>query len=179
MECLERLGTVDVGRPHGASTPCTRHILSGPGHRLTTICCGSGKLSLDRGPRGGNHTEGGDDGPPSHLPTTCSGPESGMPPTPCREELAIQNIPEGLNDLLGEMFPGVLWLTAEQKGPGCFVIWMLDLDYRYNEWLATCSFDGRWTLSPRGGPCYDSVTTPLDDDKGTTWRGIRSRHRRR
>jgi hypothetical protein len=91
----------------------------------------------------------------------------------------ISTLPPELWEILDETFGNVLWVAAERHSEYTYTLWMLDLDYRYNEWLACKSLDDRWTLSPRGGPCYDSVTTPLHNDTGVTWRGIASKHRRR
>lgn len=94
-----------------------------------------------------------------------------------RRTPTITTLPVAIWDLLDTLAPDALWIASEQHSEQAYTIWYLDLDYSYNEWLATLSLDGRWTLSPRSGPCYDNVTTPVQDDKGVSWRKIRA-HRR-
>lgn len=41
---------------------------------------------------------------------------------------------------------------AQRHDDRIYVIWILDADYSYTQWLASRSLDWRWTLSPINGP---------------------------
>jgi hypothetical protein len=57
-----------------------------------------------------------------------------------------------LQETIDELAPDALWVTVTPVGDGVNEIGILDLDYRMTVWIATLSLDGRWTLSPHGGP---------------------------
>jgi hypothetical protein len=59
---------------------------------------------------------------------------------------------DSLSELLEWFAPDALWITQEWFSDEVCEIGILNLDYRMTVWLATLSLDGRWTLSPRGGP---------------------------
>ena len=67
-------------------------------------------------------------------------------------------LPVQLDELISYRFPDSLWTAAERHSDECYTIWVLDLDYSYNEARATLSLDGRWTLSPVGGPWHTYET---------------------
>jgi hypothetical protein len=54
-----------------------------------------------------------------------------------------------LEEVIGCGWPDHLWSQIEWKSPQAAVVWILDWDYTYTEWMASLSLDGRWTLSPR------------------------------
>jgi hypothetical protein len=61
-------------------------------------------------------------------------------------------LPDTLADLIDYRWPDALWVAAERHSERCITFWVLDLDYKYTEWIAHLSLDDRWTLSPVGGP---------------------------
>lgn len=113
---------------------------------------------------------GGVGGDPNLLPNPRFFPSDVLPQATDRKEPTIPTLPAALEFLLGEAFPDALWIDAKKVSDFTYVLWMLDLDYSYNEWIAHLSIDHRWTLSPVRGPCYDTVTTPDGREHRGQWR---------
>jgi hypothetical protein len=66
----------------------------------------------------------------------------------------IMELPNALNELIDYRWPDSLWVAGEMHSEQAYTIWVLDIDYSYNEARACLSLDGRWTLSPVGGPWH-------------------------
>lgn len=88
-------------------------------------------------------------------------------------------IPEALNELLDWRFPDALWVSFQRHSRYVYTVWIMDLDYSYNEYLACLSFDNRWTLSPRSVRCYDFETQLKIEGNEDAWRRGRGRDHRR
>ena len=93
-----------------------------------------------------------------------------MPPFTLGYEPGISSLPEALEQLIDWRWPDSLWTAYEMHSEECYTVWILDLDYSYNEWLATLSLDGRWTVSPRNVQCYDYETDRDLQETGHQWR---------
>lgn len=76
-------------------------------------------------------------------------------------------------------WPDALWIAAEQHSERCYVIWILDCDYSYNEWIAHLSLDERWTVSPVRGPWHTAETGKQGKEGTQQWRGIKGRSKAR
>jgi hypothetical protein len=87
------------------------------------------------------------------------------------------HLPAALDDLIAYLEPDALWVAGERHSEDAYTVWVLTLDYSYNEYLASLSLDGRWTVSPRSGPCYDDVTTPIRGRTDPLWREMRRSRR--
>lgn len=70
----------------------------------------------------------------------------------------ISTIPYDLDQCIARKFPDALWVAAQQHSRRCYSVWILDLDYSYNECVAHLSLDDRWTLSPVRGPWHTLET---------------------
>lgn len=79
-------------------------------------------------------------------------------------------LPQALDELISWRWPDAMWVSGECHSSGCYTVWIMDLDYSYNEWLANLSLDGRWTLSPRDVKCYDFETFKEAKRNGVQWR---------
>jgi hypothetical protein len=78
--------------------------------------------------------------------------------------------PVELKDLVEWRFPDALWIAYERKSEECVVVWILDVDNGYNEWIAHLSLDHRWTLSPVRGPWHTVETSPPRRKGSRKWR---------
>jgi len=67
-------------------------------------------------------------------------------------------IPESLDHLVDYAYPDSLWVGYERHSEWAYTLWVLDLDFSYNEYLACKSLNDRWTLSPRSVREYDYET---------------------
>lgn len=86
------------------------------------------------------------------------------------EEPGIQAIPERLDRIVDYLYPDALMVGATPHDDETWTLYILDLDYSYDQWLATISLAGTWTLSPVSGPCYDVISTPNDGGEPLAWR---------
>ena len=85
------------------------------------------------------------------------------------------NLPAGLESLIDWGWPDALWVAAEVRDERTYTIWILNIDGTYTEWMASLSFDERWSVSPVRGPWHTAET---DGHEGNNqWRRIRSRHK--
>ena len=97
---------------------------------------------------------------PGHV-TRVGGPE--LNPT-------IQQLPAALDDLIRYRWPDALWVATERHSGRCIIVWILDLDYSYTEWVAHLSLDDRWTVSPVRGPWHTAETGVSGPKGGKQWR---------
>jgi hypothetical protein len=72
-------------------------------------------------------------------------------------------LPTQLEELIDYRWPDSLWVSAEKHSETCYTIWVLDIDYSYNEARATFSLAERWTLSPVRGPWHTAETGSLQE----------------
>lgn len=77
-----------------------------------------------------------------------------MPPT----DPSDVTIPQHLDESVAYLYPDALWVAYERHSDEAYTLWVLDLDYSYNELRACLSLDGRWTLSPVRGPWHTYET---------------------
>jgi hypothetical protein len=75
------------------------------------------------------------------------------------------DLPPELNRTIDYAFPDSLWVAAEKHSEDAYTVWVLDLDYRYNECRACLSLDDRWTLSPVRGPWHTYETGSRAEEK--------------
>jgi hypothetical protein len=68
------------------------------------------------------------------------------------------NLPPGLMEIIDYGWPDALWVAGEARADDAYTIWILNIDSTYTEWLASLSWDGRWTLSPVRGPWHTAET---------------------
>ena len=78
-------------------------------------------------------------------------------------------LPDALERTLDWGWPDALWIAAERHADDTFTVWILDLDLRYNEYRCCLSVDGRWTVSPVGGPVWASRTTEIQKEMLPGW----------
>lgn len=67
-------------------------------------------------------------------------------------------LPRDLDETISWLAPDALWVSAKRHSDYVYSVWILDVDYSYTEWLASLSFDQRWTLSPRSERLYPAPT---------------------
>ena len=83
---------------------------------------------------------------------------------------SIQKIPAALDDLIRLKYPDALWVATERHSERCIIVWILNFNYTYTEWVAHLSLDDRWTLSPVRGPWHTAETGVHERKGGTQWR---------
>lgn len=83
---------------------------------------------------------------------------------------SIHSIPPALDDLLVYGWPDALWVATERKSDRCVIVWILDIDYTYTEYVAHLSLDDRWTVSPVRGPWHTAETGVSSTKGGKQWR---------
>jgi hypothetical protein len=81
----------------------------------------------------------------------------------------ILTLPVQLDELVAYAFPDALWVAGQQHSPSTYTIWVLDLDYRYNEMRACLSMDNRWTLSPVHHSWHTAETGKQSKLDGEGW----------
>lgn len=96
------------------------------------------------------------------------------PQAPIEWRPTIQALPETLDALVTYRFPDSLWVAAEMHSDEAYTVWILDVDYSYNEARACLSLDGRWTLSPVGGPWHTYETGKRREEDQPSLRIIRT-----
>jgi hypothetical protein len=88
-------------------------------------------------------------------------------------------LPRELDDSIDYLFPAALWVAAEKHSDEAYTVWVLDVDYAYNEIRACLSLDGRWTLSPIRGPWHTAETGVPQRKARSRWRKRRRKARRK
>lgn len=91
------------------------------------------------------------------------------PPCWLPKEPTISALPKDLLDIVEYAYPDALWIAGERKSGSCYVVYVLDVDQSYNEFVTHLSLDFRWTLSPVRGRCYDAATSPDEIKEPLAW----------